>query len=611
MIEREPLADKKARLSEAKRALLARRIRDSRTVSSVAPADSIRRREEPGEAPLSFAQQRLWFLDQLAPGSTAYNCPTALRLEGPLAVAALAASLDEIVRRHESLRSVVVVADGEPVQRVLPAVPVAVPLIDLSSLDAGEALRQAGRLAAGEAGLPFRLATGPLLRACLLRLAVRQHVLLLTVHHIAWDGWSAAIFSRELVQLYRALSTGRPPALPEPGLQYADYASWQRRWMTGGVLAKQLDYWRRQLADPPGELALPFDRPRSAVPGSAGGAVAVDFPRQLTESLRALASRHEVTLFMVLLAAYQALLCRLTGQEDILVGTSIAGRNRVELEGLIGFFVNPLVLRGELAGDPSWHDFLRRVRERAIGAFAHEDLPFEKLVEELQPERSLSRSPFFQTAFAFQSAAPPPLGLLPGLTLDPFENGVRPAKFELTLDVVDQGARLGASLEYNADLFEPTTVQRIARQLLTLCAGLAAHPAWRLAQLPLLTETELHQLIHEWSAPAGAPSEPAGDLLAGETGRVAVRCGEEEVTYGELAARSNQLAHLLRSRGAGPEVAVGLCVERSVEMIVGLVAILRAGGVCVPHSTRSTPPSVWSSCWWMPGSGSWLPGRRS
>ncbi|HEV7508315.1 MAG TPA: non-ribosomal peptide synthase/polyketide synthase [Thermoanaerobaculia bacterium] len=587
MNELEALQAKKARLSEVKRALLAQRIRASLTAPA-SPADTIRPREETGPASLSFAQRRLWFLDQLVPGSTVYNCCTALSLSGRFGIAAFSASLGEIVRRHQVLRSVITMAGGEPVQRVPPAAPAPVPVIDLSTLDVGARLREARRLSAEEAGLPFELSLGPLLRTRLLRLDRQEHVLLLTVHHIAWDGWSATIFSRELVELYGAFSTGRRCSLAEPALQYADYAVWQRRRMTDDVLAQQLAFWRERLASPPPGLDLRPDHPHPAVQTYRGGAVAVELTADLVDSLRALALRHGATLFMVLLAAYQVLLSRLSGQDDVLVGSVIAGRNRVELEGLIGVFVNTLVLRGDLSGAPSWIDFLARVRETAIGAFAHEDIPFEKLVEELQPERSLNRSPFFQAAFSFQGSAQAQLASLPELTLGAFDGGGRAAKFELTLDIVDFGSRLDSSLEYNADLFEAATAQRIARQLRTLCAGLCAERAQSLSDLPLLSARERHQLLGEWSSASAMPSLCDLDrlLAAADPTKAALRCGAEELTYGELESRSNRLARLLRSRGVGPEVPVGLCVERSPEMIIGLLAILKAGGACVPLDWR-------------------------
>jgi amino acid adenylation domain-containing protein len=591
MIESESLEAKKARLSDVKRALLARRIRDSRTAPAAA-VDGIRRRGETGPAPLSFSQQRLWFLDQLAPGSTAYNCATVLRLDGSLDIPALRASLDEIVRRHEALRSVISLVAGEPVQRVLPADSIPVPVIDLSALGADASLREARRRVVEETGIPFRLSSGPLLRARLLRLDDSRHVLLLTVHHIVWDGWSAMVFYRELVELYRASSEGRSPSLPEPTLQYADYATWQRRWMTGDVFERQLGYWRAQLASPPPALALHPDRARPAVQTNTGQAVEIDLPEDLADSLRELALRGEATLFMVLLAAYQTLLCRLASQDDILIGTSIAGRNRVELDGLIGFFVNTLVLRGDLSGDPSWRDFLGRVRETAISSFAHEDLPFEKLVEELQPERSLSRSPFFQAAFTFQNFAPPRLDLIPGLTLDAFDSGGRSAKFELTLDIVDLGRRFLASLEYNSDLFEAVTAKRMAHQFLALCSGLAADPSRPISQLPLLGEPERHQLLVEWK---GGDSESLAsrdaalclhELFAAQAARtpeaVALVFEEERLSFAELDRRAEDLADRLGALGVGPDARVGVCLERSAELVMSLLAILKAGGAYVP-----------------------------
>ncbi|HSL84609.1 MAG TPA: amino acid adenylation domain-containing protein, partial [Thermoanaerobaculia bacterium] len=582
MAEPKALPTRRARLSEAKRALLSQRIRGSRGAAAGA-ADAIPRREESGPAPLSFGQRRLWFLDRLAPGSSTYTCATELRLSGALDLGAFLASLREIVRRHHVLRSVIRVVDGEPVQAVssVPALPLAV--ADLSRLPGERALGEARRLAAEEGGRPFRLDIGPLLRVGLLRLGGGRHVFLLTVHHVAWDGWSAAVFFSELVQLYGDLRARRRPRLPEPAIQYGDFAAWQARWMSGEVLDRALGYWRQRLEGAPRRLALQPDRPRPAVQTTSGGAVGFEVAPGLTDGLRALARRFEATPFMVLLAAYQALLARITGQMDLLVGTTVAGRHRVELEGLIGFFVSTLVLRGDLSGDPSWGELLARVRETTLADFAREELPFEKLVEELQPERTMDRSPLFQAAFTYQRAEAPRLDLVPGLSVVPMDGAGASAKFEITLDVVDHGSRLAASLEYNRDLFDAATARRMARQLLALCHGITADPGRRLSDLPLLGRAEQHQVYREWGAAARAvPPRAELHAAAAAPASVAVRCGGEALSCGELAGRSRRLARLLRSRGVGAEVPVGLCVDRSVEMVVALQAILEAGGVCVP-----------------------------
>ncbi len=538
--------------------------------------------------PLSFAQQRLWFLDQLEPNSSLYNIPRAVRLAGRLNVTALERSLDEIVRRHEALRTIFAYADGSPVQVIAPA-PVttaALPLVDLSELPKSEREAQTQRLATEEAQCPFDLSQGPLMRAKLLRLDDEEHVLLLTMHHIVSDGWSMEVFWRELAALYDAFANGQPSPLPELPVQYVDYAIWQRRWLAGEVLDEQLSYWKRQLADLPA-LQLPTDRPRPAVQTHRGARQELVLPKLLTEALKELSRREGVTLFMTLLAAFQVLLSRYSGQEDIAVGSPIAGRNRAEIEGLIGFFANTLVVRTDLSGDPTFKELLRRVREVALEAYDHQDVPFEKLVEELQPQRDTSRTPLFQVMLTLQNTPGKALEL-PGLRLTQQELERGTAKFDLTLSMVEGPEGLRGACEYNTDLFEAATITRMLGHLQTLLEGVVANPAQRLSTLPLLTEAERHQLLIEWNdTQIDYPREACIHRLFEEQAErtpdaVAVVFDDQQLTYRELNRRANQLAHHLRRLGVGPEVLVGICVERSPELVVGVLAILKAGGAYVP-----------------------------
>ncbi|NLG50391.1 MAG: non-ribosomal peptide synthetase, partial [Chloroflexi bacterium] len=442
--------------------------------------------------PASYAQQRLWFLDQFEPGSPFYNIPAAVRLSGRLDVAALERTFAEIVRRHETLRTTFDTVEGQPVQVIALEAPFSMPLTDLSHLPAEEREAEALRLAAEEARRPFDLTRGPLLRVQLLRLAEQEHIVLLTMHHIISDGWSIGVLVRELGAIYPMFAVGRPSPLPELPIQYADYAAWQQEWLTGDILKEQLDYWRQQLGGALPVLELPTDRPRPPVSSSRGDTLSVMFPRELAEGLKTLSQRAGVTLFMTLLAGFQTLLYRYSGQSDICVGTPIANRNRAEIEGLIGFFVNTLVLRADLSGNPTFWEVLRRVREVAIGAYAHQDLPFETLVEELQPQRDMSHTPLFQVMFILQNAAGGSQEL-PGLTLSQIETHSGTSTFDLTLSMSESREGLHASLEYSTDLFDAATVVRMLGHLRALLEGVVADPHQRIAEVELLTPDERAQ----------------------------------------------------------------------------------------------------------------------
>ena len=537
--------------------------------------------------PLSFAQQRLWFLDQLEPGRAVYNLPVALRLKGCPNPTALRASLEEIVRRHECLRTHFELAQGQPCQVVGPATALNLPLVDLSGKAEQEREAEARRLCTEEAQRPFDLAFGPMLRTKLLRLGPEDHVLLLVMHHIASDGWSIGLLLRELKALYQAFCEGNPSPLPELRVQYADYALWQHDELQQELLDQQVQYWRKELAGAPKLLELPTDRPRPAEQSYRGAVLNHELPNLLLTGVKEL-SRHEgASLFMTLLAAFQTLLYRYTGQEDAVVGTAVAGRNRTELENLIGFFVNTLVMRGDLSGNPTFRELLARTRETALRAYAHEDVPFEKLVEVLQPERNASHSPLFQVMLVLLNL-PLEAVKLNGLEATPMAIDVGISKFDLTLYMREDGGALKTSVEYSTDLFEEKTVRRMMDHYQKLLEGIVANPDQRLADLPLLTESERWQIVDEWNqTEVGYPQDRClHQLVEDQVERtpeaVAIVFKDAQLTYRQLNERSNQLADHLQKFGVGPDTLVGICVERSLEMVVGLLAILKAGGAYMP-----------------------------
>jgi acyl carrier protein len=452
------------------------------------------------ELPLSFAQQRLWFLDQLEPGTKIYNIPLAVRLYGSLDVASLRRALDEIVRRHESLRTIFRASGGRAVQVIMPAEAVPLPIKDLGALSEEEREAEAWRLSKEEAHRPFDLVKGPLLRAGLLRLDETTHIVLLTMHHIISDGWSEGVLVREVVALYDAFTDGRPSPLPELPIQYADYAYWQREWLRGEVLESQLAYWKNQLADAPTVLKLATGMERPAVQSYRGASLSLMLTMELSQALVELSRREGATLYMTLLAAYQTLLYRYSGQEDILVGSPIANRNRAETEALIGFFINTLVLRGDLSGNPSFRELLRRVRETALGAYAHQDLPFEKLVEELHVERDVSRHPLFQVMFVLQNATMPVLELK-GLSVSPRPMSNEVARFDLYLSMVETEQGLNATVRYNVDLFDVATITRMLKDFEAILRQVATNPDETVESLiTALVEAERRQRIVEQEA---------------------------------------------------------------------------------------------------------------
>ncbi|MDR3635926.1 MAG: amino acid adenylation domain-containing protein [Isosphaeraceae bacterium] len=540
-----------------------------------------------GDLPLSFSQQALWFLDRLTPGQPTFNVPAAVRIQGPLDAPALERSFHEIVHRHEALRTTFPAVDGRPLQAIAPELAPRLTPLDLSALPLDEREAETRRLAAEEARTPFDLAHGPLVRARLLRLGEGEHVLLLTLHHIVTDGWSMGVAARELAALYESDTNGTPSPLTDPPIQFADYAAWQRQWLDGKVLEDRLAYWSRQL-DGLTPLDLPTDRPRPAVRSARGDIRFFTLPAELAADLRTLGRREGATLFMTLLAAFQTLLHRYTGQDGIAVGVPVANRNRPEVEGLIGYFVNMLVLRSDLAGDPTFQELLARVREVSLGGFEHQDLPFDKLVEALRPARDPSRTPLFDVMFVLQNNRMPDVARQE-LTLDAFETGegTGTAKFDLTLAVEEVGDALIGSLEYNTDLFDGPTIERMLGHFRALLEDVTAHPDHRLSAIPLLDETDRLRIVDVWNRTvADVPAVCLHHLIEARVRNApentALVHADGTLSYRVLNARANRLARFLRERGIRPEMRVGLCIDRSPEMAVGLLGILKAGGAYVP-----------------------------
>ncbi|MFI5477049.1 amino acid adenylation domain-containing protein [Streptomyces cacaoi] len=540
-----------------------------------------------GPAPLSFGQQRLWLLDQLQPGRPDYNMPTAVRFTGPLDQDAALAALRGVVERHAVLRSRIAVGPDGPYQQVEPTEVFTPELVDLSDLPAARVEARARELAEADAALPFDLARAPLLRARLIRLAEEEHLLVVVVHHLAFDGWSVGVLWAEFHAAYQvAVAQGpAPAALP---IGYRDFAAWQRERLTGALLDGQLAYWRERLTGT-APLELPTDHPRPAAPSGRGDHVDFTLPRTLLEGLRTLGQRQNATLFIVLLAGFQALLARWSGSTDIAVGAPIAGRDRAELEPLIGFFVNTLVLRTDLSGDPAFEELVARARETALGAYAHQDLPFERLVEEVQPERDLSRHPLFQVMLVLNDETAPPPGL-PGLAAEPVALSNGGSKFDLTLYLSEEADGLHGHAVFATDLFDRPTVVRMTRSFERLLEAAVAAPDRPFRELELLDPAEREQLVHVWNdTGVPVPPETVQRLIARQAadtpGAVAVRDEWRSLTYAELEERAERLANMLRARGVGPETAVGVCVERSVDLPVSLLGVLKAGGTYVPVDT--------------------------
>jgi len=571
-------------LSPAARALIQRRRQTARPSTAQGP---IPRDVSVAPLPLSFEQQSLWFIDRLSPGLAAYHIPLALRAIGSLNVAALRSALDALVIRHEGLRTTFDLADGKPIQVVGKPRPVQFREVDLANCPQDERESALKLILEEEVRRPFDLSRDLMLRGVLVRLGAQEHVLRLVTHHIVADGWSIGILLRELGELYRTSSANEAPSLAPLPIQFADFALWERQQLQGEALETQVAFWRQYLEEAPDSVALPTDRTRPPLPSYRGAMHTVFLPEGLTGELKALGRRENVTLFMTLLAAFKVLLARYSGQDDLVVGSPFTGRNHVDLQGLIGFFVNTLPLRTNLSGDPSFRELLGRIRESTLDAFAHKDLPLAKLVEELKPGRSSNRMPLFQVLFALEYLETPSLRL-PGLVFEPMEFDFNWAKFDLSLTVSERSSGLRASFNYDTDLFDEGTIGRMAGHYQRLLEGIVADPGQGISQLPLLTEDERHQLLLQWNDTARGypPDRCVHQLFEEQVGRtpdaVAVVFENQQLTYRELNARSNRLAHYLRDLGVGPEILVWICLERSLEMVVGLLGILKAGGAYVP-----------------------------
>ena len=577
------LLQKIAELSPEKRALLLQKLNQQK---AKAPQTKIPpQSRDTQNFPLSFSQQRLWFFSQLEPQSSAYNIPAAIRLTGRLNVAALEHSINEIVRRHEILRTNFTVINGEPVQVINAAVQLQLKITDLQTIPEPEKETEALHLAILEAQTPFNLEKDLLLRVSLLRLGETDHVILFTMHHIVSDGWSTGILIRELTTIYTAYNNNRPDNLPQLPIQYVDFAIWQRQSLQA-ELNKQLNYWKQQLGGELPVLELPTDRPRPAIQTDRGATQSFTLSPSLTTAIKNLCQQEETTLFMTLLAAFKVLLYRYTQQEDMIVGTPIANRNRSEIEGLIGFFVNTLVLRSNLRGNLTFRELLAQVREVTLGAYAHQDLPFEQLVEELQPERDLSHSSLFQVMFILQNAPTETLNL-PDLTLNPIKVESKTANFDLTLSMVETNTGLRGGIEYNTDLFDADRITRMLGHFQTLLAGIIAHPDQNISDLPLLTATEHQQILttrnkNQISVPQHCIHQLFEAQVEKTPDAIAIVCEQVQLTYKELNQRANQLAYYLQIQGVKPEFLVGICLERSCELIVGILGVLKAGGAYLP-----------------------------
>jgi len=551
--------------------------------SALLPAIELSPRDRP--LPLSYAQQRLWFIDQLDAGA-AYNLPWMLRLCGPLDQDALAQSLQTLIDRHEALRTTFRVSSGKPLAVIGTASPTPLAKVDLNHLSAEAREQKLRQLANEEANKTFDLAKGPLLRASLVHLDDQTHALLLNIHHIVSDGWSMGVLTQELATAYQAYSAGTTPQLPDLAVQYADWACWQQQLLDSGTLATQLTYWRNRLADLPA-LAMPTDRPRPSVQSMHGAKRSVTLPNELVEAVKALSRGQGATLFMTLMTVFKTLLMRYCGQTDIPVGSPISGRTQSQIEGVIGLFVNTLVLRDDLSGNPTFVELLDQVKATALEAYANQDLPFDLLVDELQPQRTLSQAPLAPVLFSLQNAMQTPIHI-PGLDLSPIEFDHTTAKFDLCLFVTETDDGLRAAMEYSTDLFDRQTIDRFLSHFQVLLEAIVANPDLRLDQLPLLTEAEQQTLLHDWTATATEyPSDLCVHQLFEQQAQhtphaVALAFNDQTLTYQSLNEKSNQLAHHLRDCGVGPDTLVAICVDRGFDLVVGLLAILKAGGAYVP-----------------------------
>lgn len=575
-------SNKQSKLSPEKTNLLEERLQRAKVAVS---GGGISPRPRGVPAPLSFAQRRLWFLEQLEPGTNTYNVPRALRFKGELNVTALEQTINEIKRRHEVLRTVFRVVDGQPVQEVMPLQATSLSITDLIDLGEDDRAAQLRQLAWQEAQRPVDLVRGPLMRTSLLRLSNDEYVLLITLHHIVSDGWSTGVLMREMETLYKAYSTGRPSPLPEMRIQYADFAYWQRQWLTGSVLEEQLSYWRENLRDLPASLNLPTDLRPNARRSFRGANKGITLTRNLTEAVKNLARQEEATLFMTLLTAFKVLLYRYSGQEDIVVGTPIANRNRVEIEGLIGFFINSLALRTDVSGEPTFRELLRKVKDGALEAYAHQDLPFEMLVEELQPERSLNHTPLFQVMFVLQNA-PRDVMELPGLSISLSEIVTETAKYDLFMYAVEVKEGLHIGLQYSAEMFDRSTIDTLLDRYRLLLEAAVADPDTRISELSIIDPTEAKRILVDWNDETEYPQDRCiHQLFEAQASRcpeaVALSIAGTKISYAQLNDLSNRIAHGLRRLGITSTQPVAVMLDTSVNQIAAALGVLKAGGCFV------------------------------
>ncbi|HEX5727665.1 MAG TPA: condensation domain-containing protein, partial [Longimicrobiaceae bacterium] len=569
-------------VTDAERLLKLARAAKLQRSSVTAPIEPV---DRGGRLPLSFAQQRLWFLEQLGGLGDTYHVPTRLRLGGDLDRAALRHALDAMLARHEALRTTFVEVEGEPVQRIVEE-----SRFHLLEHDLGEhpdAAAELRRLAAEEAGAPFDLEHGPLIRGRLVRLSTDDHFLLLTMHHIVSDGWSMEVLTRELGTLYDAFRRGEANPLPPLPVQYADYAIWQRKWVDGEVLRQQAEYWKTTLSGAPELLELPTDRPRPARQSHVGAMARVELDEALTAGLRSLGRRHGTTLFMTVLAGWAVVLGRLSGQRDVVVGTPSANRGRAEIEGLIGFFINTLALRVDLSGSPTVAELLGQVRARSLGAQQNQDIPFEQVVELVQPVRSLAHTPLFQAMVTWQNASEDRRGPPGHRPVGVGAASPTTAKFDLSLSLGEVGGRIAGSVTYATALFEHATVERWLGYLRRVLEQMVADDAQAVDRLELLDEAERSLVVEAWNrTEAELPRTCVHERFEAQVARtpdaVAVVFEDHSLTYAELNERANRLAHHLRGRGVGPDVRVAVCIERSPELMVAFLAVLKSGGAYVP-----------------------------
>ncbi len=582
------LQERLAGLSPEKRAWVLKKLRESGKTSTTEGWDGpIAQQSRDQDMPLSFAQQRLWFLYQLQGPSATYNNSETWRLEGPLNIAALTHSLTCLVNRHESLRTTFSATQGEPAQVIHAVSRVTLPVVDLQTTPEAEQATEIQRCIAEASSDVFDLEKGPLLRLKLLQTAPDRHYLVLTIHHIVSDGWSIGVITQELSELYQAFVQGQPDTRPPLAIQYADFALWQRSWLQAEGRSRLFDYWKNQLAGAPPFLELPTDHPRPAVQTFRGATYKFALPKSLTEDLESLARRSETTLFMVLQATFAVLLHRYTSQDDILVGTPIANRTRAELEPLIGIFVNTLVLRFNLADNPIFSEFLNQVRQVALDAYTYQDMPLEQLVECLQLERTLSHNPLFQVAFVLENMPHAPLTLT-GLKTSPLQEVAMPvAKFDLTLSILMSEQGTLSFWEYSTDLFEEASVQRMARHFQTLLEGIVADPERPIEKISLLSSAERHLVLEHWNDtqtdyPQATCLHQLFEAQVAQTPHAIAVIFDQQLTYAALNAQANQVAHYLVRAGVTPGMRVGLYLERSTALVVSLLATLKAGAAYMP-----------------------------